>query len=35
VWAAILENFRLEDGTVAVPPVLHPYMRGMTVIAGA
>lgn len=32
VWAAILENFRLADGSVAIPEVLHPYMRGMTVI---
>ena len=28
VWAAILENFREEDGSVTVPPVLRPYMRG-------
>jgi len=34
VWAAILENFRREDGTVEVPTVLHPYMRGTTVITG-
>jgi seryl-tRNA synthetase len=32
VWAAIMENFRQEDGSVAIPPVLHPYMRGTTVI---
>lgn len=28
VWAAILENFRQEDGTVLIPEVLRPYMRG-------
>jgi seryl-tRNA synthetase len=28
VWAAILENFREEDGSVTVPAVLRPYMRG-------
>jgi len=28
VWAAILENFREEDGSVTVPSVLRPYMRG-------
>ncbi|MCU1503954.1 MAG: serS [Ilumatobacteraceae bacterium] len=28
VWAAIVENFRRPDGSVAVPAVLHPYMRG-------
>lgn len=28
VWAAILENFREEDGSVTVPPALRPYMRG-------
>jgi len=32
VWAAIMENFRQEDGSVAIPPVLYPYMRGTTVI---
>ena len=32
VWAAILENHRRPDGSVAVPEVLHPYMRGITVI---
>lgn len=33
VWAAILENFHQPDGSVTIPPVLHPYMRGATVIA--
>jgi seryl-tRNA synthetase len=28
VWAAIIENHRQEDGSIAVPAVLHPYMRG-------
>jgi len=32
VWAAIMENFRQEDGSVAIPAVLHPYIRGTTVI---
>jgi seryl-tRNA synthetase len=32
VWAAILETHRQPDGSVAVPEVLHPYMRGHTVI---
>jgi seryl-tRNA synthetase len=32
VWAAILENFRQADGSVAIPAALHPYMRGTTVI---
>jgi seryl-tRNA synthetase len=30
---AILENFQLHDGTVAIPAVLQPYMGGQTVIA--
>jgi len=30
--AAILENFQLDDGRVVVPPVLQPYMHGMTLI---
>lgn len=29
VWAAIVENYRQEDGSVTVPDVLHPYMRGI------
>ena len=32
VWAAIMENFRQADGSVVIPAVLHPYMRGTTVI---
>jgi len=32
VWAAIIENFRNEDGSVTVPDALHPYMRGIKVI---
>lgn len=30
VWAAICENFRQEDGSVRIPEVLLPYMRGAT-----
>ncbi len=32
VWAAVVETHRQPDGTVAIPEVLHPYMRGATVI---
>ncbi|MEK7295352.1 MAG: serine--tRNA ligase [Actinomycetota bacterium] len=32
VWAAIVENNRQLDGSVRVPEVLVPYMRGITVI---
>ena len=32
VWAAIVENFRQQDGSVRVPEVLAPYMRGIAVI---
>ena len=32
VWAAILENFRQPDGSVLIPAVLQPYMRGHQVI---
>ncbi|KQU56169.1 serine--tRNA ligase [Rossellomorea marisflavi] len=32
--AAILENYQQEDGTVIVPEVLRPYMRGLEVIKG-
>ncbi len=33
VWAAIMENYRQPDGSVVVPDVLRPYMRGLEVIA--
>lgn len=32
VWAAIVENHRQPDGSVAIPAALQPYMRGATVI---
>lgn len=32
VWAAIVENHRQADGSVRLPEVLHPYLRGMTEI---
>lgn len=38
VWAAIVENYRNDDGSVTVPEVLRPYMRGIeriTAPAGA
>jgi seryl-tRNA synthetase len=30
VWAAIVENYREDDGSVSIPAALHPYMRGIT-----
>jgi seryl-tRNA synthetase len=27
-----MENFRNADGSVTIPAVLHPYMRGATMI---
>ena len=33
VWAAIMENFREVDGSVVIPEVLRPYMRGLERIA--
>ena len=30
---AVLENYQREDGSVAVPTVLQPYMGGMTALA--
>ncbi|MBJ31508.1 MAG: serine--tRNA ligase [Acidimicrobiaceae bacterium] len=32
VWAAVVETYRQPDGTVAVPEVLQPYMRGISII---
>ena len=34
VWAAIVENYREPDGSVVVPDVLRPYMRGVERITG-
>lgn len=31
-WAAIVENYQQEDGSIKVPDVLVPYMGGITVI---
>lgn len=31
-FAAIVENYQLEDGTIKIPDVLIPYMRGKKVI---
>jgi seryl-tRNA synthetase len=30
---AILENFQREDGSVAIPPALRPYVGGMEIVA--
>ena len=32
VWAALVETHRQPDGSVALPEVLRPYLRGATVI---
>jgi len=32
VWAAVVETHRQPDGTVALPEVLYPYLRGATSI---
>jgi seryl-tRNA synthetase len=32
VWAALVETYRQPDGSVAIPEVLHPYLRGVTAI---
>ncbi len=29
VWAAIIENYRNDDGSVTIPDALRPYMRGI------
>ena len=33
VWAALVETYRRPDGTVTVPELLRPYMRGADTIA--
>lgn len=35
VWAAICENYRQPDGSVLIPDVLKPYMRGATSISAS
>jgi seryl-tRNA synthetase len=35
IWAAIVETGRTEDGSVVLPDVLAPYLRGETVIPAA
>jgi seryl-tRNA synthetase len=35
VWAALVETYRQPDGSVAVPDVLRPYLRGATAITRA
>jgi seryl-tRNA synthetase len=32
-WAAIVENYQQEDGSIKIPEVLIPYMGGVTVIS--
>jgi seryl-tRNA synthetase len=32
---AVLENYQNEDGSVAVPPALRPYMGGLATLPGA
>jgi len=32
VWAAVVETHRQPDGTVRIPEILQPYMRGATSI---
>ena len=32
VWAALVETHRQPDGSIRVPEVLHPYLRGATEI---
>jgi seryl-tRNA synthetase len=34
IWAALVETYRQPDGTVELPPCLHPYFRGSTAITG-
>jgi seryl-tRNA synthetase len=31
---AVLENYQQADGSIVIPPVLRPYMRGLEVITG-
>jgi seryl-tRNA synthetase len=33
VWAAVVETHRRPDGSIALPPALHPYFGGATAIS--
>ncbi len=33
IWAALLENNRQPDGSIALPKVLHPYLGGVDTIS--
>ncbi len=33
VWAALVETYRQPDGSIALPGVLHPYLRAAATIA--
>jgi seryl-tRNA synthetase len=33
-WIAVLENYQQADGSVIIPEVLRPYMRGLEIISG-
>ncbi len=35
IWAALVETGRQADGSVVLPEVLAPYLRGETVIPAA
>ena len=28
-WIAVIENYQQEDGSIAIPEILHPYMNGL------
>jgi seryl-tRNA synthetase len=32
---AVLENYQQNDGSIAIPRMLQPYMDGLEVISGA
>jgi seryl-tRNA synthetase len=34
-WIAVLENFQQADGSIKIPEILQPYMRGMKAITRA
>ncbi len=34
VWAALVETYRQPDGSIQIPDLLQPYMRGRTHITG-
>ena len=32
LWAAVIENYQQSDGSIVVPDVLQPYLKGIKLL---